>query len=718
MKFLKFIFLIFPLFLNINLFAQNNTIDSLIIISKNNKNDSVKIEAIIKILQELSDLNSDTITRYWDNNQAYIKSKGTYKQNALSNRILGFYYRLTGNYKTALNLFFNNLLLAKNNNDTVRIASSNGNIGNCYYDLGENQKAIDYYNKALNIFEKINNINGLASVYGVIGNVYISIEQYENAIINYKKAKKFFKKLNSEFGIATCDMNIGIAYKNLEKYNEALTYFKNAEDNYTKLQYDAGLASIYGNKGNTYSHLGEYKKALSYQKKCLEATNKVGMKKNMTLCLNDIAKCYIDLNKPDKAIEFSLSSLDSCKKYSFSNMKAAIFNNLYFASKKKKDYKSALIYFEKYKKFSDSIFLNEKENNINKLLTEFETKEKNKEIEILNKDKKLRDETINHQKQILTYLIIGIFIFVILSILLLRMFIQKKKANKALTFKNNEVNQQKEEIETQKNEITKQKKLVEKQHRKINDSIEYASNIQNAILPPNKFISKIIQNNFILFKPKDIVSGDFYWFAEKNNAIYFAAADCTGHGVPGAFMSMLGISFLNNIISSTNKDLSASEILDILKLKIIEALHQTDKKQEATDGIDIAICKINSERNLLEYSGAFNPLFILRNNEILTFEADNMPIGIYDFKKMTKKFTNNIINLEKGDLIYTFSDGYIDQFGGKKGKKFMIERFKKTLLEIQNLEMEKQKQYLSNTIKSWMGNYEQIDDILVMGIKI
>ncbi|NOZ33793.1 MAG: transporter substrate-binding domain-containing protein [Chlorobi bacterium] len=286
-----------------------------------------------------------------------------------------------------------------------------------------------------------------------------------------------------------------------------------------------------------------------------------------------------------------------------------------------------------------------------------------------------------------------------------------------ITEKNTELEAQKEEIEAQRDLAEEQRDEITHQKKDIEDSILYAKRIQNAILPPKKLISKSMPENFILFKPRDIVSGDFYWAAEKNNITYYAAADCTGHGVPGAFMSMLGISFLNDIIRTSKTELKASDVLDKLKEKVIEALHQTGEAQEAKDGMDIALCKVNSKKGIVEFAGAFNPLYIVRNNEILIYEADRMPIGIYDFEGAGDKFTNNEIKLLKGDSLYTFSDGYSDQFGGPRDKKFMIGRFKKMLLQIQNLSMEEQRQFLDDTIERWMENYEQVDDILVIGTK-
>jgi ligand-binding sensor domain-containing protein/serine phosphatase RsbU (regulator of sigma subunit)/ABC-type amino acid transport substrate-binding protein len=291
--------------------------------------------------------------------------------------------------------------------------------------------------------------------------------------------------------------------------------------------------------------------------------------------------------------------------------------------------------------------------------------------------------------------------------------------------KNVELEHQKEEILSQRDEIQAQRDLAESQrdeiiHQKeeIEASILYAKRIQNAILPPDSFINNVMPENFILFKPRDIVSGDYYWVATKDQKLYYAAADCTGHGVPGAFMSMLGITFLNNIISVT-EELTASDILNRLRKKIIEALHQTGEVHEAKDGMDIALCVIDRQTMELQFAGAFNPLYLVRNQEILTTEADRMPIGIYEFEGDKNSFTNNVIKIQNGDSLYVFSDGYADQFGGKRGKKFMSGRFKKVLTDIQNLSMYEQRKFLDDTIENWRdGVSEQIDDILVIGVKI
>jgi len=287
---------------------------------------------------------------------------------------------------------------------------------------------------------------------------------------------------------------------------------------------------------------------------------------------------------------------------------------------------------------------------------------------------------------------------------------------------NEEITAQRDEIHAQKEEVEKAKDKIEKQKESIMDSIHYASRIQEAVLPPDNFLKEVLGEHFVLFRPRDIVSGDFYWSTKKGNKTVIVAADSTGHGVPGAFMSMLGMSFLNEIVNKDD-ELQANKILNKLRDSVKRSLRQTGKDNEAKDGMDLALCIIDTEEMKLQFAGAYNPLYLLRNNEIIRVKADRMPIGIYLREK--ESFTNNIIDIQKGDLLYIFSDGYVDQFGGLKDSKIKSAKFKEILIENSQKSMEEQKAALANFLEGWMDNYDkkgkkysQIDDILVIGIEI
>ncbi len=264
-------------------------------------------------------------------------------------------------------------------------------------------------------------------------------------------------------------------------------------------------------------------------------------------------------------------------------------------------------------------------------------------------------------------------------------------------------------------EIREKKEEIEEKNKDIMDSIQYAQRIQAALITPGDYVDKIFPDRFILFLPRDIVSGDYYWMTEKNNKIICVTADCTGHGVPGAFMSMLGMAFLNEIISK-GKSIHANEILNDLRAMVISSLRQTGQTGENQDGMDLALYILDPENMKLEYAGANNPLFLYRDNELFITKADKMPIGISSLAD--ESFTNHVIDVKKGDLLYTFSDGYPDQFGGPKGKKFMIRNFKQLLSENQHKPMDEQKKVLEETLNEWMANTEQVDDILVIGVRV
>ncbi len=264
-------------------------------------------------------------------------------------------------------------------------------------------------------------------------------------------------------------------------------------------------------------------------------------------------------------------------------------------------------------------------------------------------------------------------------------------------------------------EIQAQKDDIEEKNKDIVSSIRYAQRIQEAVSPQKKQMDKLFPQHFVLWKPRDIVSGDFYWMIQKDNKVIIAAADCTGHGVPGAFMSIMGISFLNEIANS--KDIiTAAEILNRLRNNVITSLNQEGAETDTKDGMDISLCIYDFDNMMMQFAGAYNPLYMIREGELSVIKADRMPIGVHD--RSNQEFTNMEFSIHKGDIFYILSDGYIDQFGGPKGKKFMTKRFKELLLEIYMKPMAEQKEILWNTILDWRGDIEQIDDIIIIGIKV
>jgi len=284
-----------------------------------------------------------------------------------------------------------------------------------------------------------------------------------------------------------------------------------------------------------------------------------------------------------------------------------------------------------------------------------------------------------------------------------------KLQNKTLIADLKEVNQNLEKI------VEQRTRQIEQQRKNITDSIQYASRIQSALMLPSEELERLLPSHFILNKPKDIVSGDYYWVSHKNNRMIVAVADCTGHGVPGAFMSIMGINFLSEIVSKT-EIFKANEILNELREHLIRSLGQTGQRDETRDGMEMALCIVDLESNQLQFSGAFRPLYIFRNKELIEIKGDRMPIGIYNEEVVS--FTNKEMNVQDNDVFYLFTDGYVDQIGGPDRKTFKSRKFKKLLREIHLKPLKEQKSVLEKQHLAWRSEIEQIDDILILGIRL
>ncbi|MBI4649323.1 MAG: SpoIIE family protein phosphatase [Bacteroidia bacterium] len=483
--------------------------------------------------------------------------------------------------------------------------------------------------------------------------------------------------------------------------------------------------------GNLYRKNGDFSVALNYYSQAYDISYDDNYYEGMAYTLLNIGELYNDRKNKQKAIQHFENALKLAEKLEDKELIRSIYKDLSDAYATTSDFVKAYEYYKLYSDFMDELLADESSKKIAEMQNRYEIGKKEKEIELMEKQKELDNKTIEAQQAknrkqqiIIVSSICGFLIVLVFSIIILRMFRQTRKANILLKRQNEEIRQQKEEIFIQRDEISAQRdklseqnSLLEEQKKEITDSINYAKRIQQAVLPTDEYAYSILGEHFILFKPKDIVSGDFYWGTLINEWLIVTVADCTGHGVPGAFMSMLGVSFLNEIVRK--KEVTrACDVLNILREYIIEALQQKGKEGEQQDGMDIAFCAINSKTRVLQYAGAKNSLYIVskdNSNEIKEFKADKMPVGIY---MEMKPFTHNEICLNKDDIIYLSSDGYIDQFGGENRKKLLNKRFKEILLKVSKEPMNIQKEMLINEFENWKGEHEQIDDVTILGLKI
>ncbi len=701
------------------------------------------------------------------------QDKNNKKEIANINLNLGNAYFYQGDNKAAINTYKNALNYESKNNETAKIAILQNNIASAYENSTRFGSALEFYDQAATNKLTIKDEKGAARIHYKMGNIYFVQEQYDDALVFFTKSLSTDEKLGNQTEITASLNNIGVVYYEKNDLDKALQSMNRSLDLAEKGNNSPEIARLYNNIGNVNYDKKNYTRAIEFYGKALKLKESTGDKLGVALTLHNIGNAHYKKQELTQALNNLKKSIEIATEI---NNKAIQFKNYKSIAQIVADTTNCNPALSHYKKYIDTRFSlsDEREKQISemnikyvvadkeinthliteivslnrqhetktkelhniignlrtqKLLAVYQAQQKQKEALLLKKENQLQSLQLKQEEEkaqkrlIVLYGLIAVIVLVaIFFAVLLKQFRDKKKKNIQLAFQNSEIKQQKEEIESQRDEIETQRDFVieqrdhisdQKQH--ITDSIEYASLIQKAILPPEKVITSLLPEYFILYKPRDIVSGDFYWVAKKNNKSVVVVADCTGHGVPGAFMSMLGVSLLNEIVRTMDV-IESDLILNQLRSDLIKSLHQTGKDEEAKDGIDLSLCIIDKKNGTVEFSGAYNPMYLISGDELSQYKADKMPIGIS--RRQEQAFQKNIINIKKSDVIYLFSDGYVDQFGGTNDKKFLTKRFKKLLLEIKHKPMSEQKEILDKTLEDWKGTTDQIDDILVMGIRL
>ncbi|OFY27030.1 MAG: hypothetical protein A2275_12330 [Bacteroidetes bacterium RIFOXYA12_FULL_35_11] len=771
-------------------FSQINTYDSLLLSLKNANSDSVRITTYFDIA-DLFEYSSEDTALFWyhkakdlarSNIRAKTQPLNTYKLLfAESIKSIGTFYYYNGKYEKALEYYDEALSFFTEMQNLNEMAKCYTNIGVVHQEQFRGDEAISWYMKALKIFENSGNKRGTITCLLNIGNVFSVQQEYLKAEEYYLKALDGFQIMKDEFGIATCYNNLGGIYNEMRLFDKSMFFYQKALPIKLKLNDAIGVADIYLNLGNLYYGMNDKDKSLESFKKTLE----IGLKHDHRAVLSNayicIASIYIEQHKIDEGIEMAKKGIQIAREEELIEQLKFGYNHLSTASEMKGDYKTALNYTKMFIWAKDSMESRDRDQFVSELDAKYQTEKRQKQIELQKADIETKQARISQQRTQLLAFISGFILVLLMFLYAFYSYRQKKKANILLAAqkkeietkneelnqkneeilaqrdeietqrdqileRNEELNQKNEEIQTQRDEIETQKQLLEIKNREVMDSIHYALRIQKAIIPDESVLEKLSSDYFIIFKPKDVVSGDFYWFAKKNKWIFVAVADCTGHGVPGAFMSMLAITYLNEIISREDV-ITAASTLDELRKYVIKSLHQSHLSggiENIRDGLDIAFVAINPETLEMQFAGANNPLYIVKTGYYPVFtsseplhevkadlspetlyevKGDKQPIGIYE---NMKPFTNHSIQLNKGDVIYLKSDGYEDQFGGSKGKKFLSKNLKKFILENSVSDMSVQKDKFEQALDNWMKykdsenttTYAQVDDITLMGIKI
>jgi serine phosphatase RsbU (regulator of sigma subunit) len=543
-------------------------------------------------------------------------------------------------------------------------------------------KAIEYFEKSLTLNVAVGNQNGINGIYNNLGMLHNDMHQYEKALEYFQKNLVGRRAGGDKVSLIASLVNISVILNNLQRYQDAVGYLEESLAIARETSDAKQMRSCYGMLAETYEKMGNNERMMHYfdlyrtfHEKVQGEREKVafGIAEKAQLETKNMA---LNLKLAEKENEISLLAKERViqskeQQINVSNTKQEAL--LFRLSK------------------TDLVIRSLKQDSIAK-----ENEAKIKSLQL-----KENQDSLARTRLTRNFLIAGAFLLAGLIGMLLFRYREKQKTNQQLAIQNQQILEQKDEIEDQNKHIT--------------DSIMYAQRIQAALLTDTANLQKIIPESFILFQPKDIVSGDFYWFEETFNKTIIAAVDCTGHGVPGAFMSMLGSSFLRKIVNEEGIT-ESDKILARLHTNVREALHQNESENK--DGMDIALYVIDKAQQKLDFCGAHNPLIYIQGGELHEIKGSPRSVGGYEYKNSSIPFTKSSIEINEPTALYVFSDGFQDQFGGPNDRKFMVKRLKQLLLEIHQQPLAEQQVILANTLAEWKGNQKQIDDILVIGAKI
>lgn len=659
------------------------------------------------------------------------------KANALVQ--LGNIEQVSGNYDKAWEYNNEALKIFEKYGPEEGLAICYNNFGIIAHSRNEYTLAAEYYRKSLSINRKISRLSGEATSLFCLGTVNENTAQYDSALIYYLQAEKISESINDTKLIAYARISLANVYYSMGDLKNSASYNLNAADLYLREGNHLGLVKVYSSLGLIFSQLGNHKEATDFYRRALEASLSLSSKsdisnsyyylaqeyeqrdmkdsaylfyryacntyrelkdyENATYALISMARLEDQSGRPETAVSLLNEALKKAEEIKNPLPAQEVYRELAIASAKSGDYRKAWSYQNMYTVLSDSIMNTEKQKQILDLQTKYETDKKEKENALLKKDQKILLMTR-------TFLITGAALLGLIILIVLRSLSVKKKDNRLLR--------------QQKEEIARQRDTVERQKGEITDSIKYARRIQSAMLPPTEQISAGLPESFILYLPRDIVSGDFYLVQQlDDDKILFCVADCTGHGVPGAMMSMLGISLMNDIInrnleSIIHNSVTPARILELLRKRIKESLRQTGRDNETKDGMDMSLCIFEHSKRALLYAGANNPAYYVAGGILTEIKATRNPVGIH---LAETEYIDNSIILPYNSIIYLFSDGYADQIG-PGGKKFLSKNFKKLLENIASFSPEEQREKLLQAHLMFRDREEQIDDILVLGVKI
>jgi len=584
--------------------------------------------------------------------------------------------------------------------------------------------SISNYFAALNEYDLAGVSSEKYAIYLNLGNLYHSYEQYEDAINFLNKAIENAKKRNSDLDQAEAMLNLGVIYsenidqnKAVECLNYAKNYFESVQDSLNLSIAQFSLTNIAILKDNV--DLEDRVRAINTYEKVRRIFEIYQLTDYYLGATSNLAGQLTKIGNYTDAHNYLVEARNLAEDMNNFRLLIDVYANLADNSEKQLNYKQQVLYLKKVAEYNDSLFNEAKAKAISETEIKYETEKINAQNEILQKEGVIKDLELSAskteakaQEQQKYYLFGGLGLVALFGVFMFNRFRVTNKQKNIIDEQKTIVEKQKEEVERQKNDLEITHHALAEKNQEIMDSIHYAKRIQAAVLPSKSRVDQLFSDGFILYKPKDIVAGDFYWMEEKNDYLLYAAADCTGHGVPGAMVSVI----CNNGLNRSVRELGLTDpgrILDNTREIVTKEFEKSD--EEVQDGMDISLCSIDYKNRKLLWSGANNPLWIIRKGELMVYKPNKQPIGRY---ASSKPFDTHEIDIQENDQLYTFTDGYQDQFGGPKGKKMMVSRMKKYILSISDRSMSEQKILLETHFENWKNNEEQIDDVCIIGLRI
>ncbi len=663
MSFKRITYIFFILLVNSFAFSQNRALDSLVK-RLPQEHDTMKVKILCSLSRSFEGNNPEKSVILADS-ALKIAIRIKYQMGiGTAYGSLGSCLCTSGKYDEAIKALIKSLKIFEALKAKGAVGNTYNSLANAYMGLKDNNKAYDYFLKANEIAKQPPRNEGMVAVTSVgLGNMLLGKNEFKKAVEYFKFAENFFREKGVTNYEAMCITSIGEAYIKDSNFVDAEKYFLKSINLFKKGNDEYGLGIVLQSLGGIEVRKKNYKQAEIYYTQSLQINLKRKAWDNIQSAALGLAEILEIQNKPTEALKN----------------------------------------FRLYMQYKDSVINIERHRSIAESESKYESEKKEQQIKLQNSELEKSQIKVNQRNHLIYVFASAIIIFVILLFFVYKQFREKKKANVLLTNKNEE--------------IEKQKSVIEEKNKDITDSINYSKHIQQAIIPSLKKVREMLPNSFVIFQPKDIVSGDFYLVEEVVGLIYLAVIDCTGHGVPGAMLSVFANSTIKNTISSNDFRDNPAAILSDLCFQFKNNLQSHNTTMTVNDGVDMGICIIDKKLGKIYFAGAKNGLIQIRNKELIEYPADRWGISGSNTKQQLF-FTNYVIDVQKGDKFYLGTDGFIDQFGGPKGKKFKQKQLKDLVITYSDLGYDEQAESLLRDFNSWKGRLEQIDDVTLIGFEI